>query len=684
MKKRIIIVCQNDIKDCGPCCVQSIIKYYGGYVPIEKIREDAYTGNDGTSVYHIVNTLVNYGFDAIAKKYPDKKLPDLLPSIVHVHYENGLDHFMVLYEKSNDKLVLMDPAKGKVVLSYDEFFKIFTGIAVEVFPKSKIVLMEKGMSLYDMFINIIMDNKRLCLNLVVCSILSTLLIIISGMYFKVMYNLIIQNKSIGYLILTSSIFLIITILKVLFNYYNDDYKNYINKNIDIKVFDKFINHIFHLPLKVINSHSSGEIISRINEISNIKEIFSNLFVTNVMNLILSLGSIVILFYLDSKLAAILFLIMTLYVGFSIVINPRLYKRIRKNIEYETVFNSSIIENVNMINSIKNLNKEGFALKRIEHNLCDLLYDNFSATKEINFYSFVKNNIEEIGIFIINVLGFYFMYKGKLSIINLITFNTIMYYFINPIKTLIDSVPKYNYLKASFHKMKDLLDLEKENLKEKEYFKNGSIKIRNLSFSYNNFNKIINRLNIQIGLGEKVMIKGKSGTGKSTLCKIICGMYENYEGNIFIGNKNIKDYSLNTIKNNIIYVGQKEGIYTDTIKNNIVLDSDEKDFDKVCKICFIEDIVSRKKFRYSFGIDNNFGNISGGEKQRIVLARALLKKGNIIILDEALSELDYRMESKIIKNIIRTYKNKTLIYVSHKNQDKCFERVINLRKINEHL
>ena len=117
MKKKVIVINQDDVKDCGPCCILSIVRYYGGYVPIEKIREDTYENHEGTSVYHLVNTLVNYGFDAVAKKYPDNTLPDLLPAIVHVHYENGLDHFLVLYEINNDKLIIMDPAKGKITLS---------------------------------------------------------------------------------------------------------------------------------------------------------------------------------------------------------------------------------------------------------------------------------------------------------------------------------------------------------------------------------------------------------------------------------------------------------------------------------------------------------------------------------------------------------------------------------------
>lgn len=681
MKKKIIVVNQTDIQDCGPCCLQSVIRYYDGFIPIEKIREDTYTSLKGTTVYHLVRALNSYGFDACAKKY-NQDLPSILPAIVHVHYQNGLEHFMVLYEVHNESLILMDPAKGKSLLKKVEFFKIFTGVVIEMYPKSKIVLMEKGMSLYQMFYNIILDNKKIFSTILISSVLTTILTIVSSIYFKTIYNLILDSKDISIIIFIIYLFFIVVLLKTLFEYFKNYYQNHLNKNIDVKIFSDFTNHIFKLPLKVINSHSSGEIISRINEISNIKEAFSEIIISSTLELLLSLFSLIVLFIINFKLALILCLIIIIYIISTCALNPYLYKRIKKNIDYESNVNASIIENINMLNSIKNLGKEQYALNKIENSLGNLLYDNYDFASKINSYNYFKNNITEIGIFIINTLGFYYIYQNQMEIIDLVTFNTILYYAIDPIKSFVLSIPKFNYLKASFHKIRDLMDLEKEDIGREEKFENGNITIKNLSYSYNDYHKIINNLNITIGLGEKVIIKGKSGTGKSTLCEILCGKITNYSGEIKIGDKNILDYSLCSLRKNIMYVGQRENIYTDTIENNIKLGSGSNRFDEVCKICMIEDIVKKKKFRYSFGIDNNFNNISGGEKQRIVLARALMNEWNILILDEALSELDYELERKIIKNLLKTYPDKTIIYVSHKNQDVLFKKTIILEEVHE--
>ena len=683
MQKKMIVVCQKDVKDCGPCALQSIIRYYGGYVSLEKIRQDTYTSLEGTTVYHLTKAAEKYGFDALAKKYLDNCLSKIiLPAIVHVHYENGLNHFMCLYKIEEENIILMDPAKGKVKMDKQSFLKIFTGVVIELSPKRKIVYLEKESNIYKLFLNIIKDNQKLVINLLLCSIFLTIFTIISGFYFKIAYEALQQKTYISNLNYIIYLFLIFIILKVVFTFFKNYYENHLNKNIDVNVIGNFIKHIFNLPLKVIYSRSTGEITSRINELNSIKELFSQIFISSVLDVILAFGSLIILFYINSVLALILCLIILFYIIFSLILNPYLYKRINQNIDFQTEFNSGMIENIDMLNSLKNLNSIHFAQKRNEIKLSKLIFDNYDFMSFFNFCNTLRNCITEIGIFIINTYAFYLISLNKIELVDLVLFNTIMFYFIDPIKNIISLIPKYNFLRASFRRICDFIDLKEEKYGKKEKFINGDIIFQNVAFSYNGYYKNINNLNLKIRQSEKVMIKGKSGSGKSTICNLLERMYEPDSGKILIGNKNISDYSLSTIRESITYVGQKEKLYSDTIKNNIFLGKEcTKDFDKVCSICLIEDIVNKKKFRYDFGIDNNTTNLSGGEKQRIILARALLKNSKILILDEALSELDFNLEKQIIKNLLNNFPDKTIIYVTHKKHDNLFKKIINFEEVN---
>lgn len=684
MKRKIIIECQKDVKDCGPCCLSSIIKFYDGYVPLEKIRMDTFTSYEGVSAYHILKAAEKYGFDGFVKKSNNKNLSEIiLPAIVHVIYKNGLTHFMCLYEIKGNNYILMDPSKGKIKMAKSAFDEIFSGVFIELFPKNKIILLEKSNSIYNLFFKIILDNKKLCINTLLCSILLTVFTISSGFYYKIINEMLANNYYENKIKLIIFLFLILMLLKVVFNYFKSYYENHINKNIDISIYDNYITHLFNLPFNVISSRTTGEIMTRINELSSIKNLFSEIFISCFLDLFIAFTAFCVLCFINIRLTIILCIFMLIYILFSLMVNPYLYKRIRKNIDYQTEFNSTLIENINMMCSIKNLDKTKPVLNHIEEKNSNLIFDNYRFLNFINFIQFIQSFILENAEFIITATGVYLIIKNNYSLLSLITFNMIMSYFKEPIKRFVDLFPKYNFFRASFRKVCDFVDIKQEYLGKLEDFQSGDIKINNVSFSYNDFNLILDDYSLVIKQNEKVMIKGQSGKGKSTLCKLLNRSLELNNGSILIGEKNINDYSLKTIRNNIIYVGQKEFLYTDTIKNNIMFYNDDLEkFDKVCKICLIDEIVEKRKFRYDFGVCNDSSNISGGEKQRIILARGLMNNFEVLILDEALSETDYEMEAKIIKNILKSYPDKTILYISHKKQDNLFERVIEIGGKNE--
>jgi len=680
--KKIKPVIQNDLKDCGVCCMQWIIKYYDGFISLEKLREDTFTNSFGTTAFHIVNTFKKWNFDSMGvleKDITNKELK--FPLIAHLILDNGLEHFVIVTRIYNNTVYLMDPSVGYKKTTIKEFKKIFSGNIILVYPRSKIIKLENNLTINELFFNILNKEKFLVIKIFVTSILWTLFTILCGYYLKIGSNILNEDITLlKYLIITFGVF---TFLKIIIFFIRNYYENHLNNLVDVYLYPEFLNHLFFLPLKNINSRSTGEIMTRVEELSNIKNLFSDIFVSCFLDSIIMFVSIIILFLINKEMSFILFVFLVVYGFLGYFFSKISYRKVLENIEYQTDFNSKLIESIDMINSIKHLNIVDKILNKLEYSLSKYFLNNFQFNSFFNTYYLIKDFMIEFCVFIINSYGLFKVVNGEMNIVDLFTFNILLSYCIDPVKNIINLLPKYNYIKASYSKITEFINIEEEKYKNNAEVFNGDIVFKNVSFSYNNYDYILKDVSFCIKKDSHVLLNGPSGCGKSTICKLLYKECELTNGEVYIGYKNLLDINIDSIRTSILYVSQKENLFLGTIKENIdsYRNVDNDLFYKVCEICKIDDILSKKALRYDAVIEPSFNNLSGGEKQRIILARGLLKNADIIILDEALSEVDKKLEDEIIKNIRRYYFNKTIIYISHKNQKNNFENVIELGEIN---
>lgn len=680
---KVFVTRQQDLQDCGVCCLSSIIRYYDGYVPMERLRIDTHTTKDGSTAYNLLNAASKYGFEVRGVKITSLDDNNIfLPAIAHMKYKNGLNHFVVIYTITKNKVILMDPAKGKVSINRQEFLKNFSQILLMFYPREKIIYLQKGKNIFEVLGTIINSERKLFSQIIVISIILTALSIIGSYYFKIGLDAISDNTYLDYFKLIVLVFGVITIFKCLFFYMRIYLENHLNKNIDVFLLSDFLNHLYKIPSRSIGSRSSGEIISRVRELNNIKSLYTELFVNFLLDFLLALVSIPILISISSKMFLVLFFVVAIYFIIGLFTTKTIYRKAYQNITLEEEFNSYLLESIDTYSTVKNLNLTNYVLKNVEEKLSKYLYDNYTLNNYLNNTDSLKNGINEIGFFVANTVGLFLIIQQQLSITSLITFNSLMSFFLNPLKNLIDILPKYNFFKATFDKISDFINIPTEKLGKRTPFNNYAITVDNVSYSYNDYNLTLKNIAMKIKKGEKVMFKGKSGCGKSTMCNILIKEFLNYQGEIYIGEKNLKDYSLKTIRDNILYVSQKEQLFTASIKDNILLGRNisEEKFLSICKICGVDKIVLKKPFRYETIITNNEGYVSGGERQRIVLARSLLKEAKIIILDEVLSEVDFISERKIILDLKKNYPDKTIIYITHKAQEDLFDTVINFEAL----
>ena len=673
--KKEFIVRQNDITDCGICCLESIIKYYNGFVPLETLRLDTKTNYTGTSAFNLINTAQKYGFNAFGRKIVDINDIKILPAIAHLELANGLTHFVVIYKITKSSIYIMDPAKGYKKEDKKTFLKNWTHVILIFKPYKTVPFIKQSNSIKSLFLAILNTEKNLIKKLIFTSAIITIFSIIISYYLKIILSSV-ENNYITSTIIIMIIFLVFHIYKIYLNHYRNNLLIYLNKNIDVKIILNFINHIFKLPLNIIKSRTSGEILTRIKELNNIKELFSEILVTLFIDMILVICSIYFLYTINNKLFLILCIICLIYMIVGSVFGPIIYKKLNDNIDIETEFNSDLVEKVDSIESIKYLNITDKITNDIGNKYIKYLKNSFNYSIFINKFEAIKSSIHEIGLFLITSMGIYFITTNDLQLLSLLTFDSLLYYFINPIENCINLIPKFMLVKLSINKVNEFINIDDEKIGLKEQFVNGTIKFSNVSYSYDDYEYILKNFNINIPFKSHLTIQGHSGCGKSTLCKMLNRSIDDYKGIITINDINIKDYSINTLRSNILYVSQREKLFTASIKENILLGKkiSKQKLNQILKITKVDEIIKNKSFRLESMLFDSGYNLSGGERQRIILARALTFNPEILILDESLSELDPEAEKNILLSLDKYLKDKTLIYISHSNHNYLKNRI----------
>lgn len=683
MKKKDIIY-QRDSKDCGPCCLLSIIRHYKGNVPLEKIRLDTYASERGTSAYHLIKAANSYGFEANGFKCKSLDNIKEFPVIAHMVLENGFNHYIVIYKIKKNIVTIMDPAKGKINLNKSEFVKLWNNIIITFKPKHAIINYPMQNNIIIFFLKLLFKEKQSYFIIIILSIFIMLFSLINSFYLKI-GDFLIRNNKLNVLLNLFISFILIIILKSIISFWHGKTYNKLNQKVHKNLLLDFVNHIFFLPLNILQNKTSGEIITRINELKELKEFLIDLFVTFFLEGLLVIASSGILFFINQKLFFLILITYGLYTIISFLFANGINLKIRRWMDSETEYNTCLLENIEMASSINNLQIKPQVNLLLEYKLSQTSKNDYCLKQHLNWERFLKSFIKDMGLLLFNTYALYQIYLEKMDLITLITFNSLVNCFSNSFESLINIIPQYYYLKNSIYKVSEFRNLPKEKNQGLFSIQSGNIIIKNLCVSYNDHVKVIDNFSFIIKKGKSYFLSGLSGSGKSTLIKCLYKEITNYKGDILINDLNYKDIQNDCIKKEMIIVNQNENLFSDTIYKNIICyrHISSKDFKKICQICLINKVVNKKNLRFLSNISDSSTNLSGGEKQQIILARNLLKKGNFIIIDEALSEVDLKTEIKIIKNIKRYFKNKTIIYVSHKNLKRYFDYNIEMPKqINE--
>lgn len=613
---------------------------------------------------------------------------NMLPCISHVVLDKNYEHFITIYDINlkKDKITIIDPIDGLKQLSLKEYNNISTNQYILLQPNKALPNLLNKNKIFTIIINFLNRYKNIFLTIFLFSFLYTISNIILSYHFQFIIESSINIKSLNNLYFISIFILLISIFKITMDFFRNKLINYINHKLDYTMVKDVFNHIISLPYLYYKNRTTGEITSRINDISEIKEAFNQIIITLFVDLILIIVVFIQLLNISTILTSILILSTIIYIILITLYHPKLNKKVSNIYLKSGKLNSFMIESINSVDTIKNNQLEEKITDDFDISYSKLLNDTYKLNDIYYKQNVFKELIYYISLSLIIFIGSRLVLDNKLSLASLITYNSLLIYYIEPIKNIFDIDLTLKKVKNSISRAKELLQIPKEKqILDNKYTNKkikGKIQVKSLSYSYTKDITILNNLNLNINQGSKILLHGNSGSGKSTFAKILMGYIKVPNNKIFIDEKDINNYNLIDLRNEICYVSQNEYLYTESIHNNVVLDKyiDYDTFLHICKITKVDEIVKDKLLLYDTLLEENGFNISGGERQRIILARALLNKKSIYIFDESLSQIDIKKERIILQNIFSLLKDKTIIVISHRfNNSDLFDKKINIEK-----
>lgn len=568
----------------------------------------------------------------------------------------------------------MDPAYGLRKIKIKELNSIYTGIAIVVYPEKKLISKtEEKIKIF----NVKMFYKRMLLILFL-TLFIVILSLLLNLYLKYIVDVISNNKNLTLIKNITLLFILFILLKLLLQFLKN--KLIIKTNIFLDRFlsNKFIEHLFKTSYLFFKIKQTGEIISRFNDLNIIKNVII-IFTSEILfNILLFIASLFVCFKLNKNIFIIFLIIILINILVSLIMYFSYKKRSRKIIEDDAYFTSILTEYITNIETVKNLN----IIEKVIEKIKKIYLNNTNNLKyflnKINLNTSIKYFINELNyIFIIFITAYFLIINEDKNIGDLILISIIYNLMITSLNTFYNILPEVSMYKNALYKIKEILKYKTEEMVNNVKKLNGDINVSNLSITYNNIDYINKNLSFKIVYGKNILIHGKSGSGKSTFIKILKKYINTYDGKITINNEELKNIDYAILNKNILYISQKEKLFTDTIENNIKINNnDEEKYKKIISLTFVNKIINNKRLKDKYFIEENSFNISGGEKQRIILARGLMNEFEYLVLDEVLSEVDKHIEINIINNLKKEYKDKTIIYITHDEKLKSlFDYVI---------
>lgn len=665
---------QRDITDCGAACLASVSEHYKLRLPVARIRQIAGTDQKGTNALGMVKAAEQLGFTAKGVKGGIDALPKIpLPAIAHIIVKDVLQHYVVLYAVTDKHVQYMDPGDGQLhKITTDDFAKMWTGVLILLVPGEDFTAKNDKVSNIARFFYLIKPHRSVLMQCFVGAAIYTALGLSTSIYIGKITDFVLVDGNKNLLNLMSVGMLIVLFLRLVLGSLQNLFMLNTGQQIDARLILGYYKHLLKLPQRFFDTMRVGEIISRVNDAVKIRVFINDVSISLVVNVLIVLFSFILMFVYSWKLALIMLIIIPLYLIIYLIINKLNKKQERKVMEDSADLESQLVESLNSVKTIKQFGIEDFANLKTETRFIKLLNTIYRSGVNSIFSNESTAFVTFLFTIILLWVGSYFVIDNEITPGALFSFYAVIGYFTGPVTSLIGANKTVQNALIAADRLFEIMDLEREEEENKIEFSakmNGDIRFDHISFSYGTRTKVFEDFSLTIPKNKITAIIGESGSGKTTLAVLLQKLYTLNGGKIYIGEQNLDYFSNSTMREHVATVPQQLDLFSGTLIENIALGKFNPDIERIVTICknlgilpFIEKLP--KGFATHVG-EHGVG-LSGGEKQRIAIARALYRNPEILILDEATSSLDSQSEHHVQKAILDfNQQGKTVIIIAHR-------------------
>lgn len=682
-------VSQIDERDCGVAALSMILNNYGQNNSLASLRVLAKTDLEGTTALGIVRAAEKLNFEtkAIRADISLMKVKELpLPFIVHVNKDGKYPHYYVVYaiHRNYLKIADPDPLVGKTKMSYDKFSKEWSGVAIFLAPQPDFKPVKDKESNFFSYMPLIFRQKKIISNIILASLLVTMVGIGSSFYIQGVLDTYIPSGMKNTLGIVSIGLIVVYAVQQVLNFAKGYLLLVLGQRLSIDVILSYIRHLFVLPMSFFETRRVGEITSRFSDANTIIDAISNI----ILSIFLDFGILIMvgitLSVQNSKLFILSLAEIPLYLLILWLFSKPFTQRSKEQMQAGSMLNSTIIESLNGIETVKSLTGEQVTYSKVDREFTDVLKKSFSFQKAVQLQDSIKNFLRLMFNVLILWYGSTLVIKNVMSVGQLMAFNALLAYFTDPLQNILNLQSKLQAARVANHRLNEVYLVPSEFNINDEYSMNlpinNDIEVENLNFSYNYGVLKLKNINLHVKFGEKIAIVGASGSGKSTLAKLLVNFFdiEDKNSKIMLGNVDIHKMDKKLLRQKITYLTQEPYTFTGNIIDNLRLgapnDVTNKEILWATEIANIRKDIEDLPNGFNTEISETAG-FSGGQRQRLSIARALLTGSEILILDESTSNLDVLTEKRVIDNLL-SIKDKTIIFVAHRlNIAQKSERVL---------